>query len=33
MKIHETDPYKDFTILHRMFDMGSDATKFTGASR
>ena len=28
MKIHETDPYKDFTILHRMFDMGSDATKF-----
>jgi hypothetical protein len=29
----QTDYYKDFTILHRVFDMGSDATKFTGASR
>ena len=28
----QTDPYKEFTILHRMFDMGSDATKFTGSS-
>ena len=27
----QTDYYKDFTILHRVFDMGSDATKFTGA--
>ena len=29
----QTDPYKDFTILHRIFDMGSDATKFTGEFR
>ena len=29
----QTDYYNDFTILHRVFDMGSDATKFTGASR
>ena len=29
----QTDYYKDFTILHRVFDMGSDSTKFTGASR
>ena len=29
----QTDYYKDFTILPRVFDMGSDATKFTGASR
>ena len=28
----QTDYYNDFTILHRVFDMGSDATKFTGAS-
>ena len=29
----QIDYYKEFTILHRVFDMGSDATKFTGASR
>ena len=28
----QTDHYKDFTNLHRMVDMVSDATKFTGAS-
>ena len=28
----QTDHYKDFTNLHRMIDMGSGATKFTGAS-
>ena len=28
----QTNYYKDFTILHRVFDMGSNATKFTGAS-
>ena len=29
----QTDHYNDFTNLHRMVDMVSDATKFTGASR
>ena len=29
----QTDYYKGFTILHWVFDMGSDATKFRGASR
>ena len=29
----QIDYYKNFTILPRVFDMGSDATKFTGASR
>ena len=29
----QIDYYKEFTILHRVFDMGSDATKFIGASR
>ena len=28
----QTDHYKDFINLHRMVDMVSDATKFTGAS-
>ena len=28
----QTNHYKDFTNLHRMIDMGSGATKFTGAS-
>ena len=28
----QTDHYKDFTNLHRMVVMVSDATKFTGAS-
>ena len=28
----QTDHYNDFTILHIMVDMVSDATKFTGAS-
>ena len=28
----QTDYYKNFTSLHRMIDMGFDATKFTGAS-
>jgi len=29
----QIDYYKEFTILHRVFDMGSDATKFTGEFR
>ena len=28
----QTDHYNDFTNLHRMVDMVSDATKFTGES-
>ena len=28
----QTDHYKDFKNLHRMIDMVSGATKFTGAS-